>query len=427
MRQLIQERLPAATRALLDQVAALAGEAGLPVYVVGGFVRDLLLDRETLNIDLMVEGDGLHFARELSHKLNTRLTPHSRFGTSVLSFSDGTHLDVATARRESYKEPAALPTVTPGTIEEDMERRDFSINSLAIKLDSDGERPLLDFNNGLADLNKKIIRALHPASFIDDPTRIFRAVRFEQRLSFQLDPETETWLRSSLDEGMVDKLSGHRLYNEVEAILKENRVVPCLERLQSLDVLKTIHASLCWQENEFNMFGKLEQLFQDSANRECLGEADRPLTWLNAMFFCLDDASFENVVERLDLEGKTGTQLRQDRQHSQTLLQTFGLNKEFSTEDIYDLFSPGSVESAYLLLAVSGKETLRNSLIRYYSDLRHKGELSLNGDDLIRLGLKPGPLFQDIFRELRRARLDGVIHTSSEEETLVKDRFLKSG
>ncbi len=425
MRQLMQEQLPVATCELLDQIAVLAGNAGMHVYVVGGFVRDLLLNIENLDIDLVVEGDGLEFARQLAAELNAEVTPHTKFGTSVLHFKNGSHLDVATARSEIYKEPAALPTVQAGAIREDMDRRDFTINSLAIKLEPDGTRPLLDFIHGKTDLEQKVIRILHADSFIDDPTRIFRAIRFEQRLGFEFSPETQR----ALSEGVptIEKLSGHRLLNELAAIFEEKRVPPCLLRLQKLGVLKIIEPELDLNEKDHIHLDRLKEELSKPDNRVSIGEADPVSVWLLGMFWPLDENHFAKALDRLDLKGRHGEKLQRDRDQCGRVLKQFEGVGVSSAEEIYNAFSAGSIESAYWLLAVSDNEQVRNGMERFFSYLKQAGELSLTGDDLIRMSLKPGPLFQEIFRELRRARLDGKIHSREDEESWVREKFLASG
>ncbi len=400
----------------------------MPVYVVGGFVRDLLLAIENLDIDIVVEGDGLRFARELAQELKAEVTPHSKFGTSVLHFKDGTHLDVATARREFYEEPSALPTVQPGTIREDMDRRDFTINSLAIKLEPDGNRPLLDFNQGQPDLADKIIRVLHENSFVDDPTRIFRAIRFEQRLGFHLSRETEAELVKALP--IISKLSGHRLTNELVAILKEKQFTPYLRRMQELGVLVMVQSELSCNEKDFAVLERLEHQLRQPENQLSIGEADPVSVRLLATLWSLDSDAFESTLHRLDLKGQTGDKLRRDRSQCQAVLKQFGSADTLSALQIYDALSPGSVESVYWLLAITeneSNESVQLAVERFYSSLRQAGELSLTGDDFIRMGLKPGPLFQRVFRELRRARLEGEISSREEEEKLVREKFHPDG
>ncbi len=425
MRQLMQERLPAVICDLLGRVEELADKHNFPVYVVGGFVRDLLLHIENLDIDLVVEGDGLRFAQLLGSELNAQVTPHPRFGTSVLNLGDGSHLDVATARLEVYKEPAALPIVKPGSIQEDMDRRDFSINSLAIKLDQEGSYPLLDFNKGKQDLEQKIVRALHPKSFIDDPTRIFRAIRFEQRLGFLLDQETKTWLENGIPG--IDKLSGHRLFNELVAIFKEKKVTPCLMRLQELAVIKEIVPELNWGKSDRQNLEQLGVEVNKTENGVFIGEVDLVLVWLLGMLWPLDDSIFLRVLDRFDLKGSTAEKLKNDRDRCRSILNKFEGIEPVSSIEVYKTFNSTSIESAYWLLAVSPKEGIRSGVERYFSNLKEASQVSLTGDDLIYMGLKPGPLFQEVFQDLCRGRLEGKIHSREDEKSWVRAKFLTDG
>ena len=173
------------SRSIADELRSLDLPRGEGVYLVGGTVRDILLGREGFDIDIAVEGDALAFAEGLGGEV----TAHGRFGTAVVRFPDGRHWDVVTARRETYAEPAALPDVEAGTIEEDLARRDFTVNAIAASLGDDFGR-LRDPHDGLADIEAGTIRVLHGRSFVDDPTRIFRAIRYENRLGFRMDDET---------------------------------------------------------------------------------------------------------------------------------------------------------------------------------------------------------------------------------------------
>ncbi|QPJ60389.1 MAG: CCA tRNA nucleotidyltransferase [Candidatus Nitronauta litoralis] len=425
MRQLMQEQLPAATRNLLDRVAVLATKNDFHVYVVGGFVRDLLLQIKNLDIDLVVEGDGLRFAELLGSELNAKITPHTRFGTSVLDLEDGSHLDVATARLEIYKEPAALPTVQPGSIREDMGRRDFSINSLAIKLEPEGCHLFLDFNQGKLDLEQKVIRALHPKSFVDDPTRIFRAIRFEQRLGFALNQETKTWLVAGIP--VIEKLSGHRLFNELVAIFMEKDVTACLWRLQELGVIKGIDPEIYWEKVDWQKLERLGIEANKPENRVSIGEVDQVFIWLLGMLWSLDEKVFLRVLDRFGLKGGAGEKLIKDREYCISVLDKFEESRPVSSVEVYETFSSISIEAAYWLLAVSENKAIGLGVDRYFSYIKEASHVSLTGDDLISLGLKPGPLFQKVFQELCRGRLEGKIHSREDEKTWVREKYLTEG
>jgi tRNA nucleotidyltransferase (CCA-adding enzyme) len=202
------------------------------VFAVGGFVRDLFLGVNNFDIDISVEGDGLQFAKKLADKLNGSLIMHEQFGTATIEADY--KIDIATARSEIYKFPAVYPGVKFGTIEEDLKRRDFTINAIAISLNSTGFAEIVDFFNGRKDLKNGIIRVLHNSSFIDDPTRIFRAVRFEQRYNFKICEHAQALIINAIKAGMLDRLKKQRIEKEINIILKEQRAPFMLKRLKAL-------------------------------------------------------------------------------------------------------------------------------------------------------------------------------------------------
>jgi tRNA nucleotidyltransferase (CCA-adding enzyme) len=222
---------------LLREVGIGAGEMGFDSYAVGGLVRDLLLRRETLDADVVIEGDGIAFASRFSAEWGAALTVYDRFMTATLVLPDGSKVDVATARKEVYERPAALPLVRPGSIRDDLFRRDFTINTLAVCLTPDRFGEMIDLFHGRDDIRKGSIRILHEKSFIDDPTRIFRGVRFERRFGFAMEETTERRAREAISAGSMQRLSGYRIASELKLILKEDDPLSVISRLEEFDVL----------------------------------------------------------------------------------------------------------------------------------------------------------------------------------------------
>ncbi|MCK5912594.1 MAG: CBS domain-containing protein, partial [Desulfuromusa sp.] len=238
LQRLLETQLPEAVRVLLHQLGLVADQLGLQIYLVGGFVRDLLLRQSNLDIDIVVEGDGIAFATAFAKTMSCRIRVHEKFGTAVIVFPDGFKVDIASSRLEYYDRPAALPEIEHSSIRHDLYRRDFTINTLTISLNQANFGQMLDFFGGQRDLKDKSIRVLHNLSFIEDPTRLFRAVRFEQRLGFNIGRQTERLMRSAVRLKSVKKIAGLRILNELEQILDEPRVVPALDRLDQYDLLK---------------------------------------------------------------------------------------------------------------------------------------------------------------------------------------------
>ena len=213
----------------------------MPIYIVGGFVRDLLLGHENLDLDIVVEGDAISFARELGESWGWEVQTHHQFGTATLIQPTGTRIDFASARSETYEYPGALPLVSPGIIEDDLRRRDFSINAIAVRLNVDSFGVLIDCFDGVKDLRSGRVRALHFKSFLDDPTRVFRAVRYEGRYDFQIESEDQARIHEALHQGVLDLISGERIRNEINRILAENDVPRLVQRLRDFDAFRAIH------------------------------------------------------------------------------------------------------------------------------------------------------------------------------------------
>ncbi|MBM3713630.1 MAG: CBS domain-containing protein, partial [Actinobacteria bacterium] len=225
---------------IFELVSIISRELKYRAYLVGGVVRDLLLGIQNLDIDIVVEGDGIIFAKRLAEVLKARVESHQKFKTAVLVLEDGKHIDIASARVEYYEKPAALPDIEPGNIRQDLARRDFTINTLALSLNKNSFGEILDFFGGRKDLALKRIKVLHKMSFIEDPTRIFRAVRFEQRLGFKMDSQTEKLALSTIDLNIVSELTGIRIREELIAIFNEENQHRALKRLYEIGALKKI-------------------------------------------------------------------------------------------------------------------------------------------------------------------------------------------
>ena len=269
----LKERLyslfPESITQILETISAIAKEMKVNAYLVGGVVRDLLLGIPNLDIDIVIEGDGILFAKKLSGILAAKVESHEKFKTAVLVLENSQHIDVASSRVEYYEKPAALPDVEPGSIRQDLARRDFTINTLAISLNKKNFGEIMDFFGGRKDLAAKKIKVLHKMSFIEDPTRIFRAVRFEQRLGFKMDHQTEKLAISTIDMNVVSELNGIRVRDEFVTILKEADPWIALKRLYELKALKKIGLNIDIDEAFIKQVKKIGDRFEEfSAYRD---------------------------------------------------------------------------------------------------------------------------------------------------------------
>lgn len=426
LQRLIDTQLPKFIQSLLRQLGQVADQVGLRVYVVGGFVRDLLLRQENLDIDIVVEGDGIAFARIFAKEKKCRVREHEKFGTAVIVLPDGFKIDVASARLEYYDSPAALPNVEHASIRHDLYRRDFTINTLTISLNQETYGQMLDFFGAQRDIKDKSIRVLHNLSFIEDPTRLFRAVRFEQRLDFRIGRQTERLMRSAVRMNLVKKVGGARILSELEQILDEPEVVAALGRLEEFDLLKFIDIHLSFDHHT-------KQLLL-AAERACswfdmlyTGENYRPwLVYLLCLFDGLAEKGIRRMILWLAIQPKDHSILLAQRTQGLALLKKIkqpGKDQQApSNSVIYHWFTGFSLEILLYLMARSENDSLRQSISLFMTELR-KTKISLNGQDLINLGLTPGPNFQNIFKFLLDARLNRQVYSRADEINLVKETF----
>lgn len=424
--RLLSARMPQYYKLLLRQLGAVADNLGVRIYLVGGVVRDLLLRQENLDIDLVVEGDGIAYAKAFAATVPCRVRAHEKFSTAVIVLADGFKIDVASARLEYYDSPAALPNVEYASIRHDLYRRDFTMNTLIISLNRDNYGELLDFFGGQRDLKDRSIRVLHNLSFIEDPTRLFRAVRFEQRLAFRIGRQTERLMRSAVRINLVKKVGGARLMNELVQILDEPQVVPALERLAQFDLLQGIDPHLHFDQHT----EKLLSAAQKACNWFDLlytGEKyQRWLVYLLCLCDQLSDKRVRRIIQRLDIQVKYQQLLINQRARGRTLLKNFTQRRNDSppplNSQIYHWFTGFHFELIIYLMARSETDSMRQWISIFVTRLK-RTDIALTGDDLKGLGLPPGPEYQKVFSVLLDARLNGEVHSQDDEIALVKQLF----
>jgi len=426
LQRLLETQLSEPVLSVLHHLGKVADQLGLQVFLVGGFVRDLMLRQPNLDIDIVVEGDGIVFAESFAKTTECRVRVHEKFGTAVIIFPDGFKVDIASARLEYYERPAALPMVEHASIRHDLYRRDFTINTLTIALNYTHFGQMLDFFGGQRDLKDKAIRALHNLSFIEDPTRLFRAVRFEQRLGFSIGRQTERLMRSAVQLKSVKKIAGLRILHELEPILDEPRVVASLDRLDQFDLLKFIDPQLRFDQHTADLFIAAERasswfdlLYTGKSYR-------RWILYLFCLFENLSEKGTSRVSEWLGMSsadrGIIHEQLPKAKQLLKLIKQRRNKVTNPTNSEIYFWFDGLAVEVILYLMACSDHENLRKWISLYMTDLR-KEKVILNGDDLISLGFTPGRSFQDIFELLLKARLNQEINSREEEISFVKEKF----
>ena len=387
---------------LLSNIADLAASLDMPCYVVGGFVRDLLLQKPVNDLDVIVEGDAIKLGKKLVEAYGGKLTTHFKFNTAIWHLPNSTDfVDLITARKETYEKPGALPTVTPSTMEDDLRRRDFTINAMALRLDGEGFGEILDPLKGQTDLERGVIRVLHPNSFIDDPTRIFRAIRYEARYGFSMDEETSGLVNTEALK-VLHSLSGERIRHELDLILDEDESSKMILRIASLDVLSAIHPKMPEFNQDYADFLEMDVRLDVQADRRTMGY----ILW----FMDLSEEDVILLANRLDFTNELTLAVWAGAQLKRSLIHLVGARPSEWTYALEKL----PLLSIYVVYLVSRE----NDLLSYISLWRHV-KPQTTGNDLKAKGLLPGPRFSEILLRLRSAWLDGEVNNESQEKELL--------
>ena len=434
IRRLMEKALPEAFRELLIKARDVANDRGYSLYIVGGFVRDLLLGSPTLDLDLVVEGDAIHLARELAAQIGGRVRSHSRFGTAKVIFDEERpqglppSLDFVTARTEFYERPTVLPQVERSSIKQDLYRRDFTINTMAICLDRDRYGELLDYYGGERDLREGWIRVLHNLSFVEDPTRILRAVRFEQRLGFAIEERTAQLIDDALE--LLDRVTGERLRHELYLLLSEAEPERSLERLERMGALAHVHPNLRYTRDMSPLFARLRErvhAWPAEHQAKTAGPACAPTTeseeeednapvlslcYLALLTSAMSPGELDSFVTHLRTSNSDANLLHEVVRLRESLNELRA--PAMLPSAIYRLLHPFSCEARFVLTVLTDSDLVRQRLDVYEQQLS-KVTPRIDGHYIKSLGVPPGPVYGDILSRVRDALLDGQITTLEEE------------
>jgi tRNA nucleotidyltransferase (CCA-adding enzyme) len=432
---LLNKSIPQSRLAFLQLVADHAKKLKMAIYIVGGFVRDLILEHPSLDIDIVVEGDAIQLAKTLKEIYGGKISTHKRFGTAkwiikeiqvdlldkipIINNPDindlPTNLDLISARTEFYDRPTALPEVERSSIKLDLHRRDFSINTLALRLDGRHYGELYDYWGGLKDLNDGVIRVLHSLSFVDDPTRLIRAVRFEQRFNFTIEPRTYQLMQEALD--LIKQVSGDRLRHELNLILLEDNPAPALLRLQELDLLKNIHPDLKINEELASQIVKILRTPIDDFWKipGTNGISTYSLLMAYITWIGFGSQKIKSVCKRLRTPAiilESSMKISQAKPILHSLL-----NKNISEITAFFDLLPNHV--LFIFYNTISDIQIRELIIQYITHWKLVKPFT-NGIDLQSRGIKPGPIYKSILEKLRNAWLDGNINRVEEEVLLLE-------
>lgn len=402
--------------------AARMAAAPSPIYAVGGYVRDLLLGRRNVDIDLVVEGNAIVVARRLAHSLNAVVTSHPRFGTAHIRLPGGRTLDLATARSERYPHSAALPEVQPAPLLADLLRRDFSINAMAARIERYRFGTLIDPLGGLRDLERGRIRVLHEQSFIDDPTRLFRTARFEARYRFVIARSTLRLMKAAVKGGALRNLAGSRIFRELYLIATEPSAPRIIRRLRGLGVLTAIHPKLALSTAAFGLLERVRLVLSQAPSIPALKGAAEGEALLLGMLYRLHPKTVVVILKRLTPPHRIAEKLAADHKACRHAAQKLTHAVDLRQSRIARLLDPLSPEARIVLLAGLMKGSAREAVSEYLATSWSIVPL-LKGGDLHRLGLKPGPIYRRILAALRAAKLDGRLRTKEDETSFVLQRF----
>ncbi|HYA02861.1 MAG TPA: CBS domain-containing protein, partial [Syntrophobacteria bacterium] len=419
------EQLPRRIHDILQDLGKVAESAGYRAYAVGGFIRDLLLRRPNLDIDIVVEGDGIEFAKEFAARYGLRVRPHKKFGTAVLIFPDGFKIDVATARLEYYRYPAALPTVELSSLKLDLYRRDFTINTLAVEINPGRFGHLIDFFGGQRDLKERAIRVLHNFSFVEDPTRVFRAIRFEQRFGFRMGRHTSKLIENTVRMNLPVKLSGRRLTNELKLILSEEAPGPALRRLDEFGLFRFVHPQITYGPGMDRLLEEIRAVLAWHSLSFLGNGSSRWLVYLLALVDGLDAVGLDEFCRRLEFNPTRTAWLLEGRAKATNAWQTLYREPELKPSDIYRLLVDLDVEWLLFMMAKTQQEGTRRAISFFFRKLKEV-KPALRGKDLVQMGLSPGPIYREILDRLLEARLNGELTCREEEIAFVRSRYASS-
>lgn len=383
-------------RFALDRIVRSANDSAFETYLVGGPVRDLLLGASVTDLDVTVVGDAVEVAEKLSADTKGRLTVHQRFGTATVATGSLT-IDLVTARRESYGTPGTLPDVEPGNIGDDLARRDFTINAMAMPLAGPvGE--LVDPHAGRADLEAGLIRVLHPASFRDDPTRILRAVRYAARFGFTIEPQTARLMAEAVSEEALSTITGDRLRHEMQRTFEEANPAAALRLADDCGVLSAIHPTL-----------NAQHLPDDAPHPVA------PLTWLALLVWPLSVHEGAALSARINAPSDWARVINDATRLRGLTPALAAASKPSEVCALLDGLAPDALRGAIIIAAGLISERVSSYLSQWWSVAPR-----LRGTDLLALGVPAGPEMGEALRELRRARLDGETHSVRDEQELAR-------
>ena len=411
---------------LLRDIGEIADGIGFNAFAVGGFVRDLLQNSANKDLDIVVEGNGIAFAKLLTQKMGGKYLAHEKYMTAIITLPDGFKVDIATARLEYYEAPASLPMVELSSIKLDLSRRDFSINAMALQINAEYFGTLIDYFNCQNDLKQKKIKVLHNLSFVEDPSRIFRAVRFESRMKFKIADHTIRLIKNAIAMNLFGKSRDSRFLSELKYILLEKDPLPSLLRLAEFKIFQYLWPDL---RPSYRINRRFTHTISQTRNTIEQFEKVAPKEKFNKWMIYLLAIFHSSGTEELNA---FCLRFKEDEKHQRTLLKTKYQADALLKKIIHTGTMPTSVFATLLadtsndvilyMISIARTTALRTSLFDYITNLRDLKPI-LTGKDLMILGFRPGPQFKEILTALRFGHMDNILADREEELAFVKENF----
>lgn len=394
---------------VIRKIGKEADRQGVAAYIVGGIVRDIILKKKNLDLDIVVEGDAIRLAKVLARAWNANVTVYDKFGTATVRIPKGIHIDFAMARKERYMHLGALPTVLLGRLNEDLFRRDFTINAMAIAIHSDRFGQLIDEFGGHNDLLKKVIRVLHAESFEDDPTRILRAVRFEQRFSFHMERQTLALMKEGLKKKVFLNVKPPRYFAEFKKILCEADPLKCLKRLHQLEGLCFLDPELKVRIRDMNL---LHQRIKKARKRSLYVREEWWLMYMMGLIARADDRIAHDILSKFPFTKKERLSIQQSRKADDMVKRISA--KNLPSSQVYRTLKPLTRE-AILYIRIKTLNPVVSRRIDRFLTRDSQIELCINGQDLKRIGITSGSKMGRIMEHVLCLKIDKKISTKTQE------------
>ncbi|HEX2966509.1 MAG TPA: CBS domain-containing protein, partial [Syntrophorhabdaceae bacterium] len=427
LRRIMEERLSETVSKRLEDIGTLADDLGYHAYLVGGFVRDLLLNNENYDIDIVIEGDGIAFAEQMAARFKVKMRSHTEFATAKILYGDGFKIDIASARLEYYKAPAALPIVEHSSLKLDLHRRDFTINTLAISLNKNTYGELIDFFGAQRDIKEKTIRVLHSLSFVEDPTRVFRAIRFEVRFAFRIGKHTLDLIKNAVKMNFLLKIRGKRIWTELALILQEDAPEAILKRLDALDLLRFVSPALMFTAEKEKLFRQMHDVY---TWHELLYKGKTPE---RVQFYILglvdhlkpDDISL--FCKNMEMNESTRKKIMDNAERIRSAMAKLSMGiSVMKRSAVFRILELLSIEAMLFIMAKTKSEEIKKTISGYITNRDLYRPLT-TGDDIKRTGLPEGPVYKEVLEKLKDAKIDTHLKTREEELQFITNYLTEKG